>query len=92
MMHNHLTAKQREGGRFILDPDRSWCDGIAVQIATSPEGVPVGDFGWNGGSGTSWCVDPATERTVIVLTQTKFTSPDPPSIHKDVWRSVFSAC
>jgi CubicO group peptidase (beta-lactamase class C family) len=89
MTTDHLTAAQRQGGHLILGPDRSWGYGLAIQVARSPEGVPAGAFGWDGGSGTSWRFDPATEQTVIVLTQTEFTSPDPPQIHKDVWRAVF---
>jgi CubicO group peptidase (beta-lactamase class C family) len=90
MTRDHLTTKQREEGRVVLGPNRGWGYGLAVHIATSPDGVPVGAFGWDGGSGTSWRVDPATDRTVIVLTQTEFASPEPPAIHKDVWRSVFT--
>jgi CubicO group peptidase (beta-lactamase class C family) len=89
MATDHLTAEQRHGGRLILGPDRSWGYGLGVQTARSPEGVPAGAFGWDGGSGTSWRFDPATQQTVIVLTQTEFTSPDPPQIHKDVWRAAF---
>jgi CubicO group peptidase (beta-lactamase class C family) len=89
MATDQLTSAQRQGGQLILGPDRSWGYGLGVQIARSPEGVPPGAFGWDGGSGTSWRFDPVTEQTVIVLTQTQFTSPDPPQIHKDVWRSVF---
>lgn len=89
MTANQLTAAQRPPGDFILGADRGWGYGLGVQTAVSPEGVPVGAFGWDGGLGTTWRVDPGSGRTVIVLTQTAFTNPDPPSIHKDVWSAVF---
>ena len=37
-----------------------------------------GAFGWNGGFGTSWLVDPARDLTVIVLTQRVFESAELP--------------
>jgi len=90
MTADHLTLQQRQGGQLILGPDRSWGYGLGVYVATSAEGVPAGTWGWDGGTGTSWRFDPASERTVIVLTQTQFSSPQPPQIHQDVWRSVFT--
>ena len=64
-------------------------DGVAVALQDSPEGVPAGAFGWNGGGGTSWRMDPADDRTVMLLTGTAFTSPDPPLVHKALWRLAF---
>jgi CubicO group peptidase (beta-lactamase class C family) len=43
-----------------------------------------GAFGWNGGFGTSWIADPAHGRTVIVLTQRLFESPELPQAHRDI--------
>jgi CubicO group peptidase (beta-lactamase class C family) len=42
-----------------------------------------GAFGWDGGLGTSWLVDPSQDLTVIVLTQRMFERPDPPQVHRD---------
>lgn len=89
MTVNHLTAAQRPPGNGILGADRGWGYGLGVQTAVSPEGLPAGAYGWDGGLGTTWRFDPGSGRTVIVLTQTAFTHPDPPAIHKDIWRAVF---
>jgi len=43
----------------------------------------------DGGLGTSWVMDPASDTTAILLTQAAFTSPDPPPVHKAFWRAVF---
>ncbi len=43
-----------------------------------------GAFGWDGGFGTSWRVDPARDLTVIVLTQRMFESSEPPPVHLDI--------
>ena len=45
---------------------------------------PNGAFGWNGGFGTSWLVEPDEDLTVIVLTQRLFESPEPPPVHVDI--------
>jgi CubicO group peptidase (beta-lactamase class C family) len=51
----------------------------------------TGAFGWNGGFGTSWLVDPAHELTVIVMTQRLFDSPELPPVHRDIQAAVYAA-
>ena len=50
MTRNHLTATQRAGGAPILPAGHGWGYGVAVALERSPEGVPAGAYGWNGGS------------------------------------------
>ncbi len=50
-----------------------------------------GAFGWDGGLGTSWLVDPSQDMTVIVLTQRMFESPDPPQVHRDIQAAAYAA-
>jgi CubicO group peptidase (beta-lactamase class C family) len=89
MTRDHLTAEQRAGGAPILAPNQGWGYGVAVTLTRSPEGVRAGAYGWNGGRGTSWVMDPSTDTTAILLTQAAFTNPDPPPVHKAFWRAVF---
>jgi CubicO group peptidase (beta-lactamase class C family) len=89
MTRDHLTAEQRLDGAAILQGGRGWGYGMAVATDPTPEGVPAGAYGWNGGLGTSWVADPASGVSVIVLTQTLFESPAAPNVHGDVWRAVF---
>ena len=89
MTRDHLTAGQRAGGSPILADGYGWGYGVAVVLERSPEGVPAGAYGWNGGLGTSWVMDPGTDTTAILLTQAAFTHPDPPPAHKAFWRAVF---
>jgi CubicO group peptidase (beta-lactamase class C family) len=44
----------------------------------------TGAFGWNGGFGSSWLVDPHGDVIVIVLTQRLFESPKPPQVHGEI--------
>ncbi|HXW47688.1 MAG TPA: hypothetical protein VEL03_23020, partial [Streptosporangiaceae bacterium] len=50
-----------------------------------------GAFGWDGGLGTSWLVDPASDLIVIVLTQRLFESPELPSVHRDIQAAAYAA-
>ena len=50
-----------------------------------------GAFGWNGGLGTSWVLDPAHDLTIIVLTQRLFESPELPAVHCDIQSAVYSS-
>jgi CubicO group peptidase (beta-lactamase class C family) len=49
-----------------------------------------GAFGWNGGFGTSWRVDPAHDLVVIVCTQRLFDSPELPPVHRDIQSAVYA--
>ncbi len=90
MTRDHLTPAQRAGGRIILRPDHGRGYGMAVVLDATAEGIPAGAYGWSGGLGTTWVADPRSGLTAILMTQSMFTSPDPPQVHKDFWRAVFS--
>jgi CubicO group peptidase (beta-lactamase class C family) len=90
MTTDHLTSAQRAGGSAILGPGRGWGHGgMAIVLEATAEGAQPGAYGWNGGFGTSWLVDPRTETVAILMTQTMFDGPDPPAVHKDFQRAVF---
>jgi CubicO group peptidase (beta-lactamase class C family) len=50
-----------------------------------------GSFGWNGGFGSTWHVDPVRDLVVIVLTQRMFDSPELPELHRDIQAAAYSA-
>jgi CubicO group peptidase (beta-lactamase class C family) len=89
MTRDHLTAAQRDGAGPILSPGHGWGYGLSVALERTPDGLPAGAYGWNGGLGTSWVMDPGSDATAILLTQAAFTNPDPPPVHKAFWRAVF---
>jgi CubicO group peptidase (beta-lactamase class C family) len=91
MTQDRLTPAQRADGETILGASLGWGYGIAVAVKASADGVPTGAYGWNGGLGSSWVSDPRSGATAILLTPTTFDSPDPPAVHKEVWRAVFGA-
>ena len=62
---------------------------MSVVVKQIADGEPAGAYGWSGGFGTSWVTDPGSDRTAIIMTQTMYGSPEPPTLHRDVWREVF---
>jgi CubicO group peptidase (beta-lactamase class C family) len=85
MTIDQLTLEQKARGGLGLDffDHQSWSYCQAVQ--------DTGAFGWNGGYGTSWLVDPARDLVVIVQTQRMFESPEPPRVHRDIQAAAYAA-
>jgi CubicO group peptidase (beta-lactamase class C family) len=50
-----------------------------------------GQYGWDGGLGSSWKADPAEEMTGIILTNRAWTSPNPPDVFRDFWTLTYAA-
>jgi CubicO group peptidase (beta-lactamase class C family) len=85
MRTDQLTAAVKARGG--LGPNffngRSWSFCQAV--------YNVGAFGWDGGFGSSWLVDPAHDLTVIVLTQRAFETSDLPRAHREIQAAAYAA-
>ena len=87
MCRDQLTSAQRvRDGKGILD-GRSW--GFCQAVVT--DGPRAGAFGWDGGLGSSWLVDPVRDLVVIVLTQRMFENPQPPAVHRDLQAAAYAA-
>ena len=84
MTTDQLTDSQK--GRGGLGPGffdgRSWSYCQAVHAG--------GAFGWDGGFGTSWLVDPAHDLIVIILSQREFESPDLPRAHREIQAAAYA--
>jgi CubicO group peptidase (beta-lactamase class C family) len=85
MCTDQLTGEQKARGGLGPDffSDKSW--GFCQAV------YDTGAFGWNGGFGTSWLVDPTRELTVIVLTQRLFESAALPPAHRDIQAAAYAA-
>jgi CubicO group peptidase (beta-lactamase class C family) len=62
---------------------QSWSFGQAVYAG--------GAFGWDGGFGSSWLVDPVHDLTVIVLTQRAFETSALPRVHREMQAAAYAA-
>jgi CubicO group peptidase (beta-lactamase class C family) len=67
-----------------------WGMGMAVRTYRG-DYAPIGQFGWDGGSGSSTYADPANQLTGILLTQVGMTVPDPARVIHDFWTTLYQA-
>ncbi len=85
MTTDQLTPEQKARGG--LGPDffsgQSWSFCQAVQ--------DNGVFGWDGGFGCTWMVDPGRDLVVIILTQRMFDGPGLPESHAAIQQAAYSA-
>jgi len=89
MTTDRLTPQQRARGGLGADffAASSWGYGLAV----TTDGPRAGSFGWDGGLGTSFLVDPARDLTVVVLTQRMFETSDTPTLHRALQDAAYDA-
>jgi CubicO group peptidase (beta-lactamase class C family) len=85
MTTDQLTTAQKAGGglgpEFFRHQSWSFCQAVHDN----------GAFGWDGGFGSSWLVDPARDLVVIVLTQRLWESPALPQVHRDIQAAAYAA-
>ncbi|GIH16879.1 serine hydrolase domain-containing protein [Rugosimonospora africana] len=67
-----------------------WGFGMAVRTYRG-DYAPIGQFGWDGGSGTSTYADPDNQLTGILLTQVGASVPDPVRLMHDFWTTLYQA-
>jgi CubicO group peptidase (beta-lactamase class C family) len=85
MTTGQLTAGQKAAAGFGPEffADKSWGFGLAVQ--------DDGSYGWAGGFGSTWLIDPNHDLTVIVLTQRMFAGPTPEPLHTAYQAAAYQA-
>ncbi len=87
MTRDQLTAQQRaRDGKGFLG-GRGW--GFCQAVVT--DGPHAGAFGWDGGLGSSWLVDPIRDLVVVVLTQRLFVTARGPQLHRDLEEAAYAA-
>ncbi|MEU9497867.1 serine hydrolase domain-containing protein [Streptomyces sp. NPDC048196] len=100
MTTNRLTPEQN-AARTALARDNvhisfgqgqhgGWGLGMAVR-AYRGDYAPIGQFGWDGGSGTSTYADPANQLTGILLTQVGASVPHSVHLMHDFWTTLYQA-
>jgi CubicO group peptidase (beta-lactamase class C family) len=85
MTTDQLTPEQKARGGLGDDffDGQSWSFCQAVQ--------DNGTFGWDGGFGSTWRVDPVRDLVTIVLTQRMFDSSDLPLLHRELQEAAYAA-
>ncbi|WP_433168550.1 serine hydrolase domain-containing protein [Kribbella sp. CA-247076] len=67
-----------------------WGFGMAVRTFRG-DYAPIGQFGWDGGSGTSTYADPHNHLTGILLTQLGASVPTPIHLMHDFWTTLYQS-
>ncbi|TVT01629.1 beta-lactamase family protein [Amycolatopsis bartoniae] len=92
MTTDQLTPEQKALSGFFPGyfDNRGW--GFGVGVVTRRDGIArtPGQFGWDGGLGTSWWADPKEELTAVLLTQ-RAGFPDQNPVVSDFWTTVYQA-
>ena len=78
----HLSFGQGQQG--------GWGFGMGVR-AYRGDYAALGQFGWDGGTGTSAYADPQNDVAGILLTQVGLSTPDPARLIHDFWTTVYQA-
>ena len=93
MTTDQITPEQKAVSDFFPGfwDNRGW--GFGLSIVTRRDdlaGVP-GRYGWDGGYGTSWYVDPKEELVAILMTQRLWDATGPPAVYPDFWTLAYQA-
>jgi CubicO group peptidase (beta-lactamase class C family) len=93
MTTDHITPEQKALSDFFPDfwDSHGWGFGVSIVTRRSDIAATPGRYGWEGGYGTSWYVDPKEELIGILMTQRVWDGPSPPSVLLDFWTSAYRA-
>jgi len=73
------------GGEILGGCSWGFCQAVVT------EGPNAGAYGWDGGLGSSWLVDPVRDLIVIVLTQRVFEGAQAPQVHRELQAAAYAA-
>jgi CubicO group peptidase (beta-lactamase class C family) len=93
MTTDHITREQKALSDFFPDfwDSHGWGFGVSIVTRRNDIAATPGRYGWDGGYGTSWYVDPKEELIGILMTQRLWDTPSPPSVLLDFWTSAYRA-
>jgi CubicO group peptidase (beta-lactamase class C family) len=92
MTTDQLTPAQKAVSGFLPGyfDSRGWGFGMSVVTRRADLAAVPGQFGWDGGLGTSWFSDPAEDMVAILMTQ-RSGFPQLSPVYLDFWTSVYQA-
>jgi CubicO group peptidase (beta-lactamase class C family) len=93
MTTDQLTPEQRRIGGFAPGDFDASSWGFCVGVVTRRDhpAAPVGQYGWDGGLGSLWKNDPSERMACVLLTNSMWTSPQPPDIAQDFLTGAYAA-
>jgi CubicO group peptidase (beta-lactamase class C family) len=93
MMTDHITPEQKAASPFFPGfwDTKGWGFGGAVITRRDPTGANPGGYGWSGGFGTNFIVDPAAEMVAILLVQRLMRSADDSALNEEFLTLAYQA-
>jgi CubicO group peptidase (beta-lactamase class C family) len=93
MTTDHITPEQKAVSSFFPGfwDSHGWGFGVSVVTRRDDLAATPGRYGWDGGYGTSWYVDPREELIGILMTQRVWDAPGAPVVLLDFWTSAYGA-
>ena len=93
MTTDHISSEQKAVSGFFPGfwDNHGWGFGVSVVTRRDDLAATPGRYGWDGGYGTSWYVDPKEEMVGILLTQRVWEATGAPEVHLDFWTSAYAA-
>src|ERR687890_375846 len=93
MTTDHITPEQKAVSGFFPGfwDDHGWGFGVSIVTRRNDLAATPGRYGWDGGYGTSWYVDPKEELIGILMTQRVWDDPGAPLILVDFWTSAYGS-
>ncbi len=82
MTTDQLTPEQKAVSSLVpgFFDNHGWGFGVSIITRRDDIAAVPGRYGWDGGLGTSWYVDPGEDMITILMTQCSFASPNPPNV------------
>jgi CubicO group peptidase (beta-lactamase class C family) len=93
MTIDHITPEQKAVSGFFPGfwDDHGWGFGVSIVTRRDDLAATPGRYGWDGGYGTSWYVDPEEELVGILMTQRVWDASGAPVVLLDFWTSAYGA-
>lgn len=93
MTTDQITPEQKARSPFFPGfwDNFGWGFGVAINTRRSDLSATPGRYGWDGGWGTSWYVDPTEGLVGILMTQRLFDAIAAPPTYLDFWTSAYQA-
>jgi len=93
MTTDQLTPEQKTVSPFFPGfwESHGWGFGVSVVTRRVDISAVPGQYGWDGGYGTSWRSDPKEEMVGIMMAQCLWSMAGPPRVHPDFWTSAYQA-
>lgn len=93
MTTDHLTPDQKARSPWLEGywQNHGWGWGMMVVTRRFDGASTPGQYGWDGGFGTTWRSDPGEEMIAILMTQVSMISPKGPPLFRDFLTLAYSA-